>query len=178
MAETLTIARPYAEALFQLAQEESRLADWNEILNGLATLAENAEVATLACDPRVSSEQVQSLLLQALGRAVDPQLASFLQLLLENGRFVVLPEIAKAYADLREAAEDRVEARVETAFALTESQLAEIQSELSHRCQRQVVTEVNLNPALLGGVRVTIGDTVIDASVRGKLDALASTLKS
>ncbi|MBS1157474.1 MAG: synthase subunit delta [Proteobacteria bacterium] len=178
MAELTTIARPYAEALFRLARETGSLAAWLETLTNLASIAENPEAQEVVANPRYTAEQKQALLLELLGGESRPEVVNFVAMVLQNRRFVALPTVALMFEELKAASEGQVEARIETAFALTDAQLNALTATLSQQFNRKVHAEVSVNSALIGGAKVTIGDLVVDASVRGKLSALAASLKS
>lgn len=178
MAELTTVARPYAEAVFRLAKETGSLVAWSESLASLALIASNKDAQAVAANPKFTTSQVQTLLLELLGKDIKPQVVNFISAVLENRRFLVLPYIATQFEALRAASESRVEARIESAFALTDVQLSELTATLSQQFNRKVNAEVTVDAALIGGIKVTVGDLVVDASVRGKLAALAASLKS
>lgn len=178
MAELTTVARPYAEAVFRLAKETGSLVAWSESLAGLAQIASNKDAQAVVANPKFTVSQVQALLLELLGKNVNPQVTNFIVTVLENRRFLVLPYIAAQFEELKAANEGRVDALVESAFALTDAQLIELTATLSQQLNRKVNAEVTVDATLIGGVKVTIGDLVVDASVRGKLSTLAASLKS
>lgn len=178
MAELTTIARPYATALFRLAQESNTLAVWAETLATLKAIASNAEMQAVIANPQLPTGKAQDLVLEFLGEEKRPELVNFIAAILANRRFVVLPAISQMFDELKSASEGRIEALVESAFVLTDAQLADLTAVLSDQFKRKVNAEVSVNSALIGGVKVTLGDLVVDASVRGKLSALAASLKS
>jgi F-type H+-transporting ATPase subunit delta len=176
MAESLTIARPYAEAAFKLASEKGDLAGWGDMLDTLAAISADESAAELAGNPRLSSEQVASALSGMLGD-LDEQKRNFVSVLSENRRLLVMPEIAEQFKRLRNDAEGAVEAVVRSAFEVSDGQLADIVSTLEEKTGRKVNARVEIAPELIGGVSIRIGDEVMDASVRGKLSQLAASLK-
>ncbi|MDR3411461.1 MAG: F0F1 ATP synthase subunit delta [Formivibrio sp.] len=178
MAELTTIARPYAEALFRLASETNSLADWLKTLTQLAEVAKNPEAQEAVTNPRFSTEQKQALLLGLLEGESRPEVVNFVAMVLQNRRFIALPTIERMFEELKIASEGHVEAQIETAFALSDAQLNELTAVLSQQFNRKINAEVSVNAALIGGAKVTVGDLVVDASVRGKLSALAASLKS
>ncbi len=178
MAELTTVARPYAEALFRLARETNSLAAWSETLDKLAAVAACPEMQEVAGNPRYTVEQVQSLLLEILGREKRQEVVNFIAMILQNRRFSALPTISAMFGELKSANDGEVDACVETAFELTSAQLNELTAVLSRQFNRKINTEIRVNQALIGGVKITVGDLVVDASVRGKLAALAASLKS
>jgi len=178
MAENTTVARPYAEAVFRLAEEQGQLDAWSGFLDELAALSEHPDVAAVIADPAVSRQQALDLLPDLLGRSLNAQECNFLTLLLQNERFIALPEISKLYAAQKAAAQNQYDVEVESAFALNADQVAELTAHLSQHLARKITANVSVNPDLIGGIKVTVGDLVIDASLRGKLSALATSLKS
>ncbi len=178
MAELTTVARPYAEAVFRIAKEAGTLESWSQSLAKLALIADNKEAQAVVANPQYTAACVQALLLELLGKDVTPAVSNFVTAVLENRRFLVLPSIAAQFEELKAASEGQVDAIIESAYALTDDQLKELTAALSQQLNRKVNAEVTVNAALIGGVKVTVGDLVVDASVRGKLSALAASLKS
>lgn len=178
MAELITIARPYAEAAFKLAQETGQLVAWSSQLESLSEFVANPEVASLLGNPAVERQQLVALLNAAIGKTALPEVERFVAVLLENHRVQALADIAALFEHLKHQAEGVVDAVIETAFPLTDAQLTELLAGLEKRFQNKVQATVTVNPALLGGVRVVVGDDVIDASVQGKLQSMAYRLKS
>ncbi|MBV8465389.1 MAG: F0F1 ATP synthase subunit delta [Burkholderiales bacterium] len=178
MAELITVARPYAEAVFRLAKETNSLPAWSEALAVLAAAAQDPLAVEFAANPKFSTSQVQSLLIDLLGARATQPVSNFVATVLVNRRFVALPLVAELFEQLKAAEEGTVNAHIESAFALTQAQVDEIKSILAARTKRKVEATVSVDPELIGGVRMTIGDDVIDASVRGKLASLAARLTS
>ncbi|UXY15782.1 F0F1 ATP synthase subunit delta [Chitiniphilus purpureus] len=178
MAELITVARPYAEAVFRLAKETGRLGQWSQTLAALATVARNETATAVVADPKYSTTQLQQLLVGLLGGNVGPEVENFIAVVLENRRFTALPDVADLFESLKAAEEGEVKAEIASAFPLNDAQIAQLKALLADELKRKVETEVTVDPDLIGGVTVTVGDLVIDASVRGKLTALATSLKS
>lgn len=176
MAESLTIARPYAEAAFKIASETGTLPAWSDALGRLAVVASTRAALELVGNPKVTIAQVASLVADTAGQLL-PEQRNFVQVLAENERLAVLPEIAGQFEALRNAHEGVIDAQVASAFPLSETQLAEITETLKAKYGREVKVSVSIDPDLIGGVSIRIGDEVIDTSVRGKLAQLASALK-
>lgn len=176
MAEPLTIARPYAEAVFRLAKEKDDFAGWSRTLEVLEALVSAPEIQTRIGDPNVSAQQLESLLLGVAGEAVDGAGRNFVQILIANDRLTRVPEIRVLYEDLRRQHEGIVEARIISALPIDDRQRTDLVARLEAKYRRKVSAEVEVDPRLIGGVRIVIGDKVIDASVRGKLDAMAAAL--
>ncbi|MDN3578262.1 F0F1 ATP synthase subunit delta [Chitinimonas viridis] len=178
MAELITVARPYAEAVFRLAQEANSLPAWSEALAVLAAAAQDPLAVEFAANPKFSASQVHALLTELLGARATPQVSNFVATVLEGRRFVLLPHIADLFEQLKAAAEGSVTAHIESAFELNAAQVEELKSILARRVGKKIDTTVTVTPELIGGVRMTLGDDVIDASVRGKLAALSARLTS
>ena len=176
MAESLTIARPYAEAAFKLAREMNALPSWSEALGRLAVVAGTEVAHELVGNPRLSVGQVAGLIADAAGQ-LSPEQQNFVRVLAENERIGVLPEIASAYEALRNAHEGVLDAQIGSAYPLSDGQVAEIVATLAAKYGKQVKASVSVEPELIGGVSIRIGDEVIDASVRGKLAQMASAMK-
>jgi len=178
MAEPRTIARPYAEAVFKLADEGGKLADWSAALAMLAQVAENDRVQDAMDDPNHSTEQVAGLFLSILAGRLSGDAENFVRVMAENRRLGFLGEVRKQFEALKNEREGVVEADLQSAFELSEAQLAGLVSALEKRTGRKVRAQVHIDKTLIGGVRVVIGDKVIDGSVRAQLGALESALKA
>ena len=178
MAELTTIARPYAEAAFRLAQEGNALPVWSQMLRFVSSVISTPEMALALDNPRLSAPEKESLLLSVVGDKLDPLGRNFVRVLIEADRIGVLPQIASLFEDLRNSAEGVANALIESAFPLSDAQLAQVKAALEKRFGKKIETSVAVEPALIGGVRITVGDTVIDGSVQAKLDAMATQLRA
>lgn len=177
MAEIATLARPYAEALFRAAGAD--IASLKQQLGALAALAADPTLRQFADNPKVHADQVFDLLAGVAlqqGLSLHPKLGNLLRTVLENGRLTVLPEISAQYATLVDAGEGIAEARIESAFAIEAAQLAEVVATLERRFGRKLNPRVELVPELIGGIRVTVGDEVLDTSVKARLEQMKLTL--
>lgn len=183
MAELSTIARPYAEALFAAAAGPAKAQQWLPLLEAVAQAAGNPQVAGVAADPRLSEAQVYDLLAAfaspaagsekaARPAALPAELASFLKLVIANDRLDALPQVAAQFRALKNEAEGTADCLIETAFPMTDAQTAELVALLSRKFPRKLKPESRVEPSLIGGVRVTVGDQVLDNSVRARLDAM------
>ena len=175
MAESLTIARPYAEAAFKLAQGPQALAHWSDALSRLAAVVASPAAHGLLGNPRIKHEQVAQLVSEVAGDLSTDQLG-FLRLLAENERLTVLPEIVGHFERLKNDADGVLDARIDSAYPLTEQQSAEVVATLEGKYGRKVKATVSVVPELIGGISIRIGDEVLDTSVRGKLAQLADAL--
>ncbi len=178
MAESVTIARPYAEAVFRLAKEQKTLPLWQDRLDRMALVAQDAEMQELIGNPKVSAAQLAQLFLSLCGEGKDQELENFIQVLANNERLAVLPQVRDLYVTLKGAEEGVKEAVIESAYPLDDAQLNKLTSQLEAHFGSRLQPRVVVQPELIGGVKVMVGDRVLDASVRGKLEAVASALKN
>lgn len=177
MAENVTVARPYAEAAFELAKAGGALAAWQAALARMAAAAADGRMLECISDPRVSPAALAELFLGVAG-ALDTEQRNFVSVLVDNRRLDVLPEISTLFDELKNAQEGSREAVVSSAFPLDAAQLKNLVADLEGKFGGKVKATVELAPELIGGVRIALGDQVIDASVRGKLNAMAASLKN
>jgi len=176
MAESLTIARPYAEAAFDLARDADELPSWSDALRRLATVVDTESARELIGNPGLTNEQVAQLVSDASGQLGAEQ-ANFVRVLADNERLAVLPEIAGLFERLRNAHEGVLDAQIRSAYPLVQQQIDDIVATLAEKYGRRIKASVTVDANLIGGVAVKIGDEVIDASVRGKLARMASAMK-
>ncbi len=176
MAEKTTIARPYAEAVFQLAQQQGELKSWSETLQLCAAIASNPEMSALIGNPRIDATQLSGLFGELCGEKLNEQGKNFIATLIENDRLDLLPEIAELYEKARAEAEGVMSAEVISAQSLDKSQQEAIAAALKKRLGREVVLECRVDESLLGGAVIRAGDLVIDGSAKGQLDRLAHVL--
>jgi F-type H+-transporting ATPase subunit delta len=178
MAESITVARPYAEAAFALARDKNALAPWSQMLALVAGIVRDPRVAEALDNPRLDAPAKESLLLSIAGDRLDDDARSFVRVLVDAERIGLAPEIAGLFDGLKDQAENTAKAEIETAFELSDAQLAEIRDALARRFGKRIETTVRVNPALIGGARVTVGDTVVDASVQARLTAMSTQLRA
>jgi F-type H+-transporting ATPase subunit delta len=178
MAEPSTIARPYAEAAFQLADAQGKLAEWTTALADLAAVAADASIRTVVADPNLPAAKVSGLIISVLAGRLPADGENFVRVLAENGRLDVLAEISAQYEALKNEREGVVEAQVESAFDMDPAQVADLVARLEKKTGRKVKAQVSVDKSLIGGVKVTIGDKVIDGSARAQLVALENALKA
>lgn len=178
MAESVTIARPYAEALFRVAKESGNLTKWSEQVNLLGQVAANAEARAAIGDPNVAAPQLVDLFRSACGTAVDAELSNFIQLLSNNDRLGLLPEIAALYESYKQGEEGTKQAEIVSAFPIDDNQVKALVPQLEAVFKSKLEATVSVDPALIGGIKVIVGDQMLDVSVRGKLDAMATALNN
>jgi len=178
MAEPSTIARPYAEAAFRLADAQGKLADWSAALANLSAVAADARVRAAVGDPNFPAAKVAGLFLAVLSGKLTGENENFVRVLAENGRLDVLAEIRSQYEVLKNEREGVVEAEVYTAFEMEPAQVADLVARLEKKTGRKVKARVSVDKSLIGGVKIVIGDKVIDGSARAQLGALENALKA
>lgn len=178
MAENVTLARPYAEAVFALAREQGSLDAWAQALNRLAAVAADPQVYACLSSPRVTAAQLVQLLQESAGLDAAAEQVNFLRVLVDNDRAQVLPEIASLFDGLKNAHEGIKDAQVASAFPIDDAALVRLTADIEAHFKSKVRVTVTVDPALIGGVRIAVGDEVIDASVRGKLATMAAALQN
>ncbi len=174
MAELATIARPYAEALFKAAQSDlAGTAGW---LDAVAAVADNAQLQQFAGNPNASPAQVFDLLTSVAKVTLPAQGKNFLETVIDNGRVNALPEIAAQFRALKNAQSGTSDATVYSAFAIDGAALADVCALLEKRFGRKLNVTVALQPELIGGIRVVVGDEVLDTSVKARLEQMKVAL--
>jgi F-type H+-transporting ATPase subunit delta len=174
MAELATIARPYAEALFKAcAADLATAAQWVDALKDIAC---NEQLQQFAVNPNVTSDQVFDVITGVAKVALPDAAKNFLRTVIENGRLNVLPEIAQQFRALKNAQSGSSDAVVHSAFAIDGAMLAEVGGTLEKRFGRKLNLSVQLQPELIGGIRVVVGDEVLDCSVKARLEQMKVAL--
>ncbi len=185
MADNNTIARPYAQAIFEVAQENNKLAEFSETLGAAVELMADGEVAAFLARPSLDNgarlEFLQGLFAATVGdntafSGVGQHGTNFLKILIENGRVGVLPEIAAHFEALKAEVENSVDVLVTSATELSSSQQQEIVMALQERLGRDVRIETEIDENLIGGAVIQAGDIVIDGSLRSRLESLTDAL--
>jgi F-type H+-transporting ATPase subunit delta len=178
MAELTTIARPYAEAAFRIAQENHAFASWSDMLSLTSAVVADPRVAHALDNPERTGVDKEALLLSVCGDWLDALGRNFIRVLVDAKRVALLPQITALFEGLRNDAEGVAKARIESAFPLSAAQLADITTSLEKHFGKKIDATVAVDPALIGGARITVGDTVIDGSVQAKLQAMATQLRA
>jgi F-type H+-transporting ATPase subunit delta len=179
MAEFATLARPYARAAFEAAREggDDGLDRWSGMLAWLAAATETEALAQELASPARSPEGKAKLLTDVAGDALDDKGRKLVRVLAANGRLALLPEIAAQYEALKDEAQRTLEVEVVSARPLSEAELEQLRSGLARRFAKEIELESRVDGALLGGAVIHAGDTIIDGSIRGRLDRLADSLR-
>ena len=170
------LARPYARAAFGLAREAGQFGQWSERLHLLAAVTADERVRAALRAPRLTRRQRAEVILRICGEHLDDGSRNLVRLLAENGRLELLPEVARQFEGLRADAEGRVDAEVRSATPLSEEQEQRIAAGLRKRLDRDVTLHCEVDESLLGGAIIRAGDLVIDGSLKGRLERLASRL--
>ena len=182
MAELVTIARPYAEAVFKLARDGNALAAWSNALANLDAVVGNEHVQARISDPNVSPQQLEGLVLGVIGDKLDASVAgaarNFVQVLVSNGRLELTPQIRGLFESLKREQEGTLEATIISAHPMKadDAEVKSLVAALEAKYKRKVTAKVETDASLIGGVKIVVGDKVIDGTVRGKLDAMAAAL--
>ncbi|MDR2711332.1 MAG: F0F1 ATP synthase subunit delta [Burkholderiales bacterium] len=176
MAERLTVARPYAEAVFALAAEEKKLPQWQATLALLRAVSEAPKMREWLSDPKIETAVKAKTFQDVCGDALDVEGRRLVEVLLKAGRIGLMAEIETLFVQLKDTAENTVEATIETALPLDAAQENDLRATLVKLTGKKVEAQIRVNPALIGGTRITVGDKVIDTSVQGRLAAMAREL--
>lgn len=175
MAEIATIARPYAEALYKAIAPHDAVAVADQV-TALGAVAADDQVRAFADNPKVTTEQVFDLLTTACKVWLGDGAKNLLRTVIDNGRLAALPEIAAQFRALVNARSGVSDAVVESAFPIDGQQLGEVVSALERRFKRRLSATVVVKPELIGGIRVVVGDEVLDTSVLARLEQMKVAL--
>jgi F-type H+-transporting ATPase subunit delta len=171
MAELATVARPYAEALFRVAKS-GNLQAWSDLVSEMAQVASVPEVKALADNPKVSNQQIADTFLSVLKSSVNAEAKNFIAMLVQNSRMSLLPEIGLQFQALKNAQEGAADAEIVSAFELSDAQVKDLVATLEGKFSRKLNPTVKVDNSLIGGVRIVVGDEVLDTSVRAKLQRM------
>lgn len=174
MAELATIARPYAEALFKASRNDPDGA--TQWLDALASVAGNPQLLQYAGNPKVGNEQVYNLVCEVAGVQLPPAGQNFLRTIIDNGRLAALPEVARQFREMKNALGGSSDAVVYSAFPIDDFALGRVSTALEKRFGRKLNLAVQEDPSLIGGIRVVVGDEVLDTSVKARLEQMKVAL--
>ena len=174
MAEIATIARPYAEALFQSSKND--LNGTTQWLDALAAVAGNPQLLQFADNPKVGTQQVYDVVADVARVQLPPAGQNFLRTIIENGRLAALPEVARQFREMKNAQSGSSDAIVYSAFPIAAEQLGTVAQALEKRFGRKLNLTVQEDPSLIGGIRVVVGDEVLDTSVRARMEQMKVAL--
>ncbi len=177
MAELSTIARPYAEALFAAVRSDQQaLESWSALLSEMAQVAGLHDVREALNDPRLNTGQRIELFSGLIQTQLDDKARNFIELLVSNQRILLLPQIAEQFEFLKHQLEGSAEALISSAFPLDETQVSDLLAGLEKKFGLKLKPNVTVDPDLIGGVRVVVGDQVLDTSVQARLASMRDTL--
>jgi F-type H+-transporting ATPase subunit delta len=176
MAERATVARPYAKAAFAFAREQDRLDPWSGWLATARAVVASDEYRAYERSPDVQTRQLAALVANVCNDALDANSRAFLDLLAENDRVGLLPEIAERFEELKAEAQNVADVEVTSAVELTDAQRDRLKGALRKRLQRDVRLHCSVDSSLIGGAVVRAGDMLIDGSLAQKLERLGTDL--
>ena len=176
MDDSITLARPYAQAAYRQAEREDAIDTWSEGIELLAAVTGDAELAVLLADPRVPADRVTELVLGVCGDALSATMTNFVRVLGEGRRLALGPDIARLFEEERTRRAGRSAVEIVSAFALEPPQVDLLAEAIGRRLGRRVTLETSVDESLLGGVVIRVGDSVIDASLAGRLRELEHEL--
>ena len=176
MTDFTTAARPYANAVYDLAHESSELDSWSDALANLAAVVNDAQMSKLLDAPESGKSQKGELIIQVLGDKLNEQQQNLVKLMAENDRLKLMPDVLEQFEVARAKAENKVEAEVISAFELSAKQTSELVNTLKNKLGCEVTLTTTIDKSLIGGVVIKAGDTIIDASMKSQLNSLALSL--
>lgn len=180
MAELSTIARPYAEALFAAASSDKSAAgvldQWLTVVAEMAAVARHAEVAQVVGDPNLGAARIYELVRGLIRSPLPIAAENFLRLVVDNGRLAALPEVARQFRAMKNAAEGQADCLIESALPLADEQVKDLLWSLSRKFGLKLIAEVKVDPGLIGGVRVSVGDHVLDDTIKARLAQMHAAL--
>ena len=176
MSELTTAARPYARAVFEMAEQSGKLGEWSELLGFMGGMASNEQVIDLLASPKMAKQSGADAFIQLADGKLNDEAKNLVSMLAENDRLSLLPEMSIIFEVLKDKAEGSVEAIVTAAKKLTQDEEKSISDALGKRLGRKVKLKVSVDDALLGGAIIQAGDLVIDGSLRGRLAKMTSAV--
>lgn len=176
MAEISTIARPYAVAAYKLATEQKALAKWSEMLNFAAAVTNDEQMRVFINNPKIVNEDLQNTFLKVCGDKLNENGQNLIKTLVEYGRLSILPAISSTFEELKAQAEGTLDAQIIAAVKPSATETKDLVKRLEAKFGKKIEASVSVDPEIIGGVKIIVGDTVIDASVKGQLQNLAYTL--
>lgn len=176
MAEISTIARPYAVAAYKLAKEQKALAKWSEMLGFATAIVNDAQMNSYIQDPKVVGSDLQANFLKVCGDKLNENGQNLIKVLVEYGRLSILPAITSAFEELKALDEGTLEAQIIAAAKPSAAETKDLVKRLEAKFGKKIEASVSVDPEIIGGIKIIVGDTVIDASVKGQLQNLAYSL--
>lgn len=172
MQENTTIARPYAQAVFEQAQADGSLQKWSAMLNLLNLVGSDRNMVAVLKNPKVNHDQRISIILDICGNELDEKGRNFVRVLIDAGRFPVISEICKLFEEKKAEADGIEKVEVVSAYPLENEQQDKISQVMAKRLNKKIEITTRIDESLIGGAIIRAGDSVIDASLRGRLRQL------
>ena len=169
MAEISTVARPYSTGIFSLAKETKKLAEWSEILHLMATVINNKDMLAFVSDPKIVDEEKEKLLIDLMGKGLSKEGINLVKLLIENKRLGIVATISKMFDELKDIDQGTIEADLVFASKPSKEEVDELIKSLEKKFKKKIEANVKVDEDIIGGTIIHVGDTVIDASVKGQL---------
>ena len=176
MLEKITIARPYAQAVFEYARETGDVAQWSDLLQFLNIIVSDPDMYRLLSNPNVTDAQLEDLIAELCGERLTPGGRNFVKILIASHRLSYAEQIAELYEAMRFEAEGKARVEVRSAYTLEPEQEQKISAAMARRLDKKIVISSITDEKLIGGAIIRAGDSVIDASIRGRIDALRNEL--
>lgn len=176
MADHSTAARPYARAVFEVAEKDGRFDDWSARLEFWAAVVSNPEMAQRLEEPGATAADKATMVETVAADGMDEESRNFLRLLAENERLPLMPAIRDNFEEFRAQAEGLIEASVVSAYELDDQQRERIAEALGKRLNRRVNLSTSVDESLMGGAIVRAGDLVIDGSLKGRLENMSRAI--
>lgn len=177
MSEAKTIARPYAVATWRHAQAQGKVDLWADMLDFMSAVVTDKAIAAIVADPRVEADTLSQLMLDICGGRINDIAEAFVKLLVENGKLSLVSEIAEIFNELKAEAGGAIHATLTTAYPVNAKFEQALARAMQKKLDREVTFSVEEDKSLIGGVVIRAGDMVIDASIRGQIEALAAELR-
>ena len=178
MAEISTIARPYAVAAYKLGKQQKALAKWSDMLGFATQIANDAKMHAYINDPKVVASDLQATFLKVCGDKLNENAQNLIKVLIEYGRLSILPAITTAFEELKAQDEGVLEAQIIAASKLSAAETKDLVERLEIKFGKKIEATVSVDAEIIGGIKIIVGDTVIDASVKNQLQNLAYTLSA
>lgn len=176
MAQLMTIARPYAEAVFSLSKDENNMATWSDVLANLAVISQDEAMQAMIKNPAYSAENIVSVFTDVMGNNLTAEGKNLLVAMAENKRLAALSEVAEVFETLKAEEEKRVRATVISAMEVTDEQKKKLSAALNAKFDADVEMTYEVNASLIGGIKIKVGDWAVDGSAVSQLNKLGAAI--
>lgn len=178
MAEISTIARPYAVAVYDLAKENNALSTWSEMLGLVSAVATDDYMQAYINDPKVLNADLENTFLKVCGDQLNDHAKNLIKMLIEYKRMSIIPAITCAFEALKSADEGVLEAKIISAIQLSQTEIVNLVNKLEAKFGKKITAKLAIDTEIIGGIKIIVGDTVIDASIKSQLQNLAYSLSA